>query len=550
MELRPRNYFFVLYLIPAFAIWYLFYLPFLPYHLLHVDTVVYILGAKKIILGGVPYLDFWDHKPPLVHFLYALVLKLCGFTNYRALNYVTLGFSLVSTVFVFLIAYTITGRQRAAGLISLLYPILANIIACRDAVNPNTEIYMETCALIGLYSALQATLSGRKTAFMLSGIWIAIACAFKQPAAVSIGVVFFLQLVEFFKSKNWRQFLLSFLLFSTGFLFVWMIIVFYFYLNNALSDFLFQCSTFNAIYSSTIPAKGIIKNLTHIYLLLMQTRPLFFIPYCISLCWLLYSVTFRKIDFKKHFFFLFLLIWHLADIVGISAGGIFFLHYFVQWTPSLLLITFIPLFDCLSILPYRFRWSVWILTGFYYILVGLDVSMLKYNEFSGNPWDYSSPLYYYRASKILRDKLGSGYYSYPYYYSPKFYWEIKKLVQTIKAKTRPDQPIFVWGFMPEFYLLASREPASRFIYTSFVTGNFHALGNLFQANNSLFQAYHQDIAMKLIFDLEEKKPPVIIIDDFEKSPYSRFFWDYLERFYTPVKTDSKVLQLYLRKKNL
>ena len=34
----------------------------------------------------------------------------------------------------------------------------------------------------------------------------------------------------------------------------------------------------------------------------------------------------------------------------------------------------------------------------------------------------------------------------------------------VRARTRPDQPIYIWGFEPVIYWLAEREPSSRFIY--------------------------------------------------------------------------------------
>ncbi|MCD6460677.1 hypothetical protein J7L67_08440, partial [bacterium] len=57
-------------LILSCFIWILFYIPYLPYHILHQDNAVYLLGSKMMLVGKIPYLDFWDNKPPFIYFMY------------------------------------------------------------------------------------------------------------------------------------------------------------------------------------------------------------------------------------------------------------------------------------------------------------------------------------------------------------------------------------------------------------------------------------------------------------------------------------------------
>lgn len=44
------------------------------------------------------------------------------------------------------------------------------------------------------------------------------------------------------------------------------------------------------------------------------------------------------------------------------------------------------------------------------------------------------------------------------------------LLEAIRARSRADESIFVWGYYPELYVLAPREPASRYSNTNYLTG--------------------------------------------------------------------------------
>lgn len=65
----------------------------------------------------------------------------------------------------------------------------------------------------------------------------------------------------------------------------------------------------------------------------------------------------------------------------------------------------------------------------------------------------------------------------------------------VRARTRPDQPIYIWGFEPVIYWLAEREPASRFIY-----------------NVPQRTLWERDYARReLLADLRKKPPALFIV---------------------------------------
>jgi len=42
----------------------------------------------------------------------------------------------------------------------------------------------------------------------------------------------------------------------------------------------------------------------------------------------------------------------------------------------------------------------------------------------------------------------------------------------LASTTNPDDPIYVWGSVPEIYWASGRRPATRFLTSSFLTGNY------------------------------------------------------------------------------
>jgi hypothetical protein len=46
----------------------------------------------------------------------------------------------------------------------------------------------------------------------------------------------------------------------------------------------------------------------------------------------------------------------------------------------------------------------------------------------------------------------------------------ERLLDAIREHSSPEEPIFVWGYYPELYVLAPRPPASRYSNTNYLTG--------------------------------------------------------------------------------
>lgn len=524
------------------------FFPYINMSLLHVDCSVYILGAKTILSGGIPYKNFADHKPPGIYFIYSLILNVFGSKNYTAVNTFGLFFTLVSTGLLFLITKKFLNRFAAAIAIAV-YPLISVVLMGRDAINPNTEIFMETFSLAGIFFVLIFSQSKKKASFYIPGLLFGLASTIKQPAMFTFLAGIFAITIFSATEKLYSVIPKRIIYFVAGFFTVWMFTCMYFFMNGVFSDFWFYCFKFNFIYSSIIPKKMVLSGLISLYHEFFFKYPFVFAPYFLAI--VLYVVIFWKERYTKYFFSsLFVIIWHLMDTAGISLGGIFYPHYLIQWIPSLIVFVLIPFYYFVTRLEFLKKRIEIIVVVFAVVLAG-KILMGDQVEKSkpGDAQNYVSPVSAYISIRDYAKVFGSDFLQYPYYYNPKMFYETKSLVSIIRDNTPEDNPFFVFGFMPELYLLVDRPPASRFVYTGFITGCFTALGNLMEMPQPQLAKFHNRLSAALIRDLDKNMPKVIVCVPLELNVKpAGFFSEYLAKYYDKLQRKSGInLEVYIRK---
>lgn len=529
-------------LVSACALWVFFYLPYLNIHFTGIDTAAYIVGAKSILNGGVLYHDFCDNKPPLIFFIFALILKLFGSNNYPALNYVTLCCLFASTLLVYHILKMLSSRFFAL-LGALLYPIVSNLFIATSALEPNTEIYMELGVLAGLFFGLKALEYHRPYFFLFSGIATGIASAFKQPGLVTLAALMAGVVMFYVFQKRFRVILISIAWLGVGFCSVWIAICIYFLSHGVLHEFWFMCFQFNYLYSGNIPAVQIIHRFWFIIFDYASEYPLLFIPYMTGLILSIYMVTTKGTDFEGRFCTAFVLLWHFADLAAISIGGLFLPHYFVQWIPSFLAVVCMPLAQLIHYFrsPVQFR-----------ILAGIAVyfCLASWPALSSQQGDYivryTSPKEVQKLLSPYITTYGMAYYQYPRYHDLGMYPEYQRLINYIIATVPEGESFLVWGFEPALYLLADRAPASRFIHTGVISGNYIILENIY-ALSSKNLSYQRLLSQKFFSDLIKNQPRLIIVEDKKRTLYSRQFWRYIDEDYSLSPVHFNVpFEVYIR----
>ncbi|HEX7480845.1 MAG TPA: hypothetical protein VF331_23790 [Polyangiales bacterium] len=78
----------------------------------------------------------------------------------------------------------------------------------------------------------------------------------------------------------------------------------------------------------------------------------------------------------------------------------------------------------------------------------------------------------------------------------------------VHAHSRPDQTLFIWGFWPQLYTECQRKPASRYVFTTFVSGFVPWFESATLAEDDA-RAVPGSRAL-LIADLEDSQPPILI----------------------------------------
>jgi hypothetical protein len=78
----------------------------------------------------------------------------------------------------------------------------------------------------------------------------------------------------------------------------------------------------------------------------------------------------------------------------------------------------------------------------------------------------------------------------------------------IRAHSKPEESLFVWGFLPELYTTCERRPASRYVFTTFVAGYVPWFDKATLEEDD--RRAVRDSRALLIADLEQSRPPVIV----------------------------------------
>jgi hypothetical protein len=126
----------------------------------------------------------------------------------------------------------------------------------------------------------------------------------------------------------------------------------------------------------------------------------------------------------------------------------------------------------------------------------------------------------------------------------------------IKARTAPDERIFVWGFNPDIYLYADRKPASRFVYGVFQTG-LVPFTNLAPEKDTSY-AVVPGTMKTLLAELDARRPTFIVDCSFgphrhfSKYPIAKFppLDEFVSSHYVvadPAQFDPQGFRLYLIK---
>ncbi len=401
--------------------------------LLHVplerDEGAYATVATLWRQGAVPYRDVWDHKPPLIYLLYRL-LPLGGATSAWTLRTWGTAYFMLGLLLVYWIGRQLWDRPTAT-VATLLYAVAGSAFVLQGLVL-NTEQALVVPALAALWCLLRWIEAGRWQAAIWLGVSLA-AVALIKPTAVPLLLPLLL--------LGWRRqpLLVSAVALTGGAVIVILPFAFYLLLQRAWQAMIFALITYNGRYLRVSQGQWSTAELAN------MAAP--FAPLALAALGglALALPTGRRIDGKTRQR-LALVGWTFAFAIAALASLRAYIHYYYPMLPGLALLA-APTLLWLVRQPhgsgYLQRVAHW--TAPLSLLALLLVPLVTGNLRAGSqtPAEQSVSLY-----------SDDG----------QLFADAERVAAYIQAHSAPSTRLFIWASEPEIYVLAQRQPASRYVY--------------------------------------------------------------------------------------
>lgn len=403
----------------------------------NLDEGVTFTVAQQIREGGVLYRDAVDHRSPLVPYLKAAIFAVTGDWNVHAVHVIV---ALALGVVAFLL-YDLArrlGRAAVGGWAAGAFTVCAIMLpGSYDSFAAHTEWFVVFFSALGFWLFARSAATGGFLAGLPVGLAFGASALCKQPGLLDFGVVWvllaFLALAEpASRGRALRLWLGA----VTGTAACFAAAFAYFAAHGALRDFLYYGWTYNTtIYVPEVPTADRLKTLRLPFALAWQYLPPALILALAGAVSLLRSVA----RFRFSLLPWLILGWTAAGLVSCALSGREFDHYVIQSVPGFSLAVGWMLWRLTAALapgePRRWRRA----------LAAILVLALA-------GWTATAVVAFCRKLKPHDDPSNAT---------------VTTLLQRYSA---PRDPIFVWGYYPEAHLLSRRLPATRFVYSNFLTG--------------------------------------------------------------------------------
>lgn len=358
------------------------------------DSCVFKTMGQVILQGKTPYVDFFDHKGPVIYFINALgQLMIPGSAGILILQVVGL-----SLVFFFLFRTArLFVKSHLAFIITLVS--IAILSGFYDEGNHCEEWELIAIA-ISFYYTLKYFVQGSNSKFpksysIILGCCLAFTFFIRPNDAVSTigGLIFGLFIYSIYKKQHKDLFSYAGYLFL-GFFIVALPILLFFISRHALGDLYYGLIKFNSLY-----AGGILSLLRSC----VSNHKLTFFILFFAICVLAYNTKYKAT--------LFVLV-PVSLLSLLLTGGRFYSHYFLVFTPIFLL------FFCFLLNQNNVSIIILSLALFYCCSYGSSVNYI-YNSYTTIQYRFNnmSPRYaenhsklgeFYKASNTLLDKIPKG----------------------------------------------------------------------------------------------------------------------------------------------
>ena len=414
--------------------------PFLQRAIWNVDEGITATAAEQILAGGVLYRDAADQRNPLVPYLKAGIFAVCGEWNTTAVHVVLAVLLGLGAVALWQLARRL-GHDRAGLAAAAVFTVLCFMLPERsDAMAAHTEWFLIVFSIAGFLAFAAATERPGFRRGLGVGLLFGLAVLCKQPGlfdwAVSLVLVGLLLLARPAQRAALLRLALGNVL---GLALALGLTLAYFAHRGALSDLIYYAWTYNnRVYVPAIPLLERLLTMREPFLLAANYLPEVLVLGLLGALALLAAAAggLRRRPVEIPLLPWLALGWTASGILATGLSGRGFSHYSIQVIPGLSL-------GCGWFLVEG--WDRAAALGRFWRLAAATALALAVVDTGAR---------IVARSRQLTPSDDPAYEPF----------------QVVQRHTRPEERIFVWGFMPEDYVFARRRPATRFIYTTFLTG--------------------------------------------------------------------------------
>jgi 4-amino-4-deoxy-L-arabinose transferase-like glycosyltransferase len=385
---------------------------------------MYSVVANEIVDGGRPYIDAVERKPPLLFWTYAVIFKVAGEFNWKALHIVALVWTLCAMGGLYVIGRELFDRNT--GLVAALFYGVFQPLWMWKTLSFDGEMVMNLPIILGWAIAFRQSSSRLRPELFAAGALLGAAFLLKQPAgiaAVPLGIYLLLPSYRTSRRLTRTNSIIQATMLTGGFFAVLGAVTIVLWKQGILRDAFYW-----TIADHDVPhvfwQKGIVITLAF----LAACLPL--VIGAILACRDKEEIWAGKTAERTALLGLL-----AASAIGAAAGARFYPHYYVQLIPPLALLA----------APYYARlWSRTMQPPHWLLRPAVTYAWLALTVVAFSIEDWTA---------LARRRVPSEAGRYLF------------------TRSDPADRIFVWGQSSEIYLDAERRPASRYITTFPLTGS-------------------------------------------------------------------------------
>ena len=446
------------------------------------DQGIYALVGEGMLRGEAPYRALWDFKPPGIFFIYALGQALFG-KNMMAPRLLE-ALALLANVALMRRISGALFENRTVGLLGAA--VMALIHAEMDFWHTGQpETFGALFTLLGIALTLEPT-ARRRSFALLVGVTFGCAALLKPPLGGGVLVCgAYLVQRERGRGANSLAALSPLVWLALGGLLPVLLCIAWFAIKGALPDLYWTLFEFAPGYTK-ISWEGRRPS----DMLYHAIEEAFFKFSALGAAGVIAAISMTPLSLREREGLLLTLGVIAMHVAGIAMQGKFFAYHYGATLPLIALLAGLGLYKLWRRCLTGGTGAVIAFFAFVAVAVPMRYAVRDLPQFfAARSWirfQYLLRMPPYQSRDAMDQELS---YVADYNLSAD-----RRVAQAVRARTRPNEAVFIWGFEPAVYWLAERRPASRFIYNV--------------AQRSPWQSEH---ARTLLMQDLKRDPPALIV---------------------------------------